>query len=449
MGASQSELADFPDPGPAVTPERILAALRNHEARQDVEITELKDSAGNVKGEGFMSSLACVSVEARVGGEARSYRWMVKSIPREPSRGCISLKMMTDERERFFLAEFLPRLRCFLVDKGEPELLGEFCPVPYSAWTETEKVLIMDDLRVSGWRDAINKMAGLDISHVRAAVRWLAALHAATFAYLEQYPGGVEQARRDLPLLFWRMDQFWDVERDFADIREMGNKQLLELFRGFEQQDKEYVKYLEDIIKEHMDMGTAAMKVKDDREYKLKTICHGDPWFNNMMFRYIPESNKPSDVVFIDFQLAGYASPATDLVYFLAASTTGELRRQHWHHILTLYHTTFTIAAARLGVTPDFSYEDLENDVKKARLHGINFALNALPAILNENKDDIIDTEEWMDALNSQDPEEKEKNMAALLEKNRATVDANAGMGERMRDLLDEYIEAGDFPPFV
>ena len=60
MGASQSELADFPDPGPAVTPERILTALRNHEARQDVEITELKDSAGNVKGEGFMSSLACV-----------------------------------------------------------------------------------------------------------------------------------------------------------------------------------------------------------------------------------------------------------------------------------------------------------------------------------------------------------------------------------------------------
>ena len=48
-------------------------------------------------------------------------------------------QMMTDERERFFLAEFLPRLRCFLVDKGEPELLGEFCPVPYSAWTETEK----------------------------------------------------------------------------------------------------------------------------------------------------------------------------------------------------------------------------------------------------------------------------------------------------------------------
>ena len=116
-------------------------------------------------------------------------------------------------------------------------------------------------------------------------------------------------------------------------------------------------------------------------------------------------------------------------------------------YILSYYSTL--IFLSRLGVTPDFSYEDLENDVKKARLHGINFALNALPAILNENKDDIIDTEEWMDALNSQDPEEKEKNMAALLEKNRATVDANAGMGERMRDLLDEYIEAGDFPPFV
>ena len=52
-------------------------------------------------------------------------------------------------------------------------------------------------------------------------------------------------------------------------------------------------------------------------------------------------------VLSLSVLLAGYASPATDLVYFLAASTTGELRRQHWHHILTLYHTTFTIAAAR------------------------------------------------------------------------------------------------------
>ena len=66
MGASQSELAAFPDPGPAVTPERILAALRNHEARQDVELTQLKDSAGNVKGEGFMSSLARVRQKSTV-----------------------------------------------------------------------------------------------------------------------------------------------------------------------------------------------------------------------------------------------------------------------------------------------------------------------------------------------------------------------------------------------
>ena len=94
----------------------------------------------------------------------------------------------------------------------------------------------------------------------------------------------------------------------------MANKQLLELFRGFEQPGKEYVKYLEDIIKEHMDMGTAAMKVKDDREYKLKTICHGDPWFNNMMFRYIPETNKPSDVVFIDFQLGKHSIVTLPLI---------------------------------------------------------------------------------------------------------------------------------------
>ena len=93
----------------------------------------------------------------------------------------------------------------------------------------------------------------------------------------------------------------------------------------------------------------------------------------------------------------------------------------------------------------DFSYEDLLEDFRKARLHGLNFALNALPAILNENADDIIDTEKWMEAMNDDDEERKSKKMRELMEQQNNTFKGNTAMEERVKDLLDEWIEAGEF----
>ena len=44
------------------------------------------EKEGNAKGEGFMSSLAFITVTAKVRGEAKSYEWVVKSTPREANR---------------------------------------------------------------------------------------------------------------------------------------------------------------------------------------------------------------------------------------------------------------------------------------------------------------------------------------------------------------------------
>eukprot|EP00092_Neocalanus_flemingeri_P008482 GFUD01009139.1.p1 GENE.GFUD01009139.1~~GFUD01009139.1.p1 ORF type:complete len:452 (-),score=161.32 GFUD01009139.1:183-1538(-) len=446
MGASQSDLESFKDPGPAVTEERILRAIKSHEKAEDVTIVTMEDASGNVKGEGFMSSLVNLKVEAMVDGKKKSYAWVLKSIPREPNKAIMSMKVKADEREESFFRILLPKLRDFLTSKGVPELLPTFCPVPYSAWTEDDKVLIMQNLKEEGWRDAINKKAGLDIEHVRAAIKWMATFHAITFAFLDGYEGGLDQAEKDLQIFFWKFGDHLDWEKEIGPFRVHGNNNYREMFKGLEEKNpgKMYVKYLEDLIAKHLDFATAANKVRDDMKYKLKTICHGDPWFNNMMFKY-KDDKQLDGVVFIDFQIAGYVSPALDLVYFMAASTTGELRRKYLPHILTMYHTIFINTVERFGVSVDFSYEELLEDFRKAKLHGLNFALQALPGILNENPDDIIDTEEWMKVMNEEDQEIKDKKMKEIMDQVKSTYKASDAMGERVQDLVDEWIEAGEF----
>ena len=52
-------------------------------------------------------------------------------------------------------------------------------------------------------------------------------------------------------------------------------------------------------------------------------ICHGDLWLSNILFKYNTNDQKeirPSEVKFIDFQSARFASLATDLVLFLFTS---------------------------------------------------------------------------------------------------------------------------------
>ena len=174
-----------------------------HEKAEEVTIVKMEDASGNVKGEGFMSALVILKVEAIVNGQNKTYNWVVKSMPREVNRAIMSLKIKADEREVNFFGNLLPALKEFLSSKGVSELLPNFCSVPYNSWTEEEKVLIMENLKEEGWRDAINKKAGLDIEHVRAAMKWLATFHAITFSFLSHYEGGLCQAEKDFDLFFW------------------------------------------------------------------------------------------------------------------------------------------------------------------------------------------------------------------------------------------------------
>ena len=118
-----------------------------------MEVEEILEKEGNAKGEGFMSSLAFITVKATVRGEAKSYEWVVKSTPREANRypdnfnfsahqgklaqkfslflvdfnlyirANLAMNMASDEREVAFYSILMPMLKKvgFVLSKSRPQ----------------------------------------------------------------------------------------------------------------------------------------------------------------------------------------------------------------------------------------------------------------------------------------------------------------------------------------
>ena len=205
---------------------------------------------------------------------------------------------------------------------------------------------------------------------------WLAKFHAISFAFFDQYEvnrkhfcplsqidifkGGIDQAKKDFPLLFWELGDYLKVEKKQATtFQARANHSHQALFKSLDSKypGKNYSQLLEDIVEKHGSFRTLAYKIKEKEQFKLRTLCHGDPWFNNMMFKY--DGPYLWSSVLYDLQLCFHGAAALDIVYFLSVSAVGEIRQKHNEEILTLYYKTLTRTLSRLRAKLEYSYDDL------------------------------------------------------------------------------------------
>lgn len=66
----------------------------------------------------------------------------------------------------------------------------------------------------------------------------------------------------------------------------------------------------------------------------VSVICHGDLWTPNFLFKNNSDPTIDLDVKVIDFQMARFASPATDLSFFIYACTEQDIREQHFDELI-------------------------------------------------------------------------------------------------------------------
>ncbi|XP_052741503.1 uncharacterized protein LOC112055160 [Bicyclus anynana] len=115
------------------------------------------------------------------------------------------------------------------------------------------------------------------------------------------------------------------------------------------------------------------------------TICHGECWNNNILFKY----QRPVDVLFVDFQLVRYASPATDISYFLYMATDPKTLSKHYHQLIDIYFGTLSAVLRQcdLNVEDVYPRSIFMKHLKDYSVLGLLEALISMKIITAEAED--------------------------------------------------------------
>ncbi|EFA06724.1 hypothetical protein TcasGA2_TC009655 [Tribolium castaneum] len=132
-----------------------------------------------------------------------------------------------------------------------------------------------------------------------------------------------------------------------------------------------------------------------ESEQRVRVVCHGDCWSNNFMYKYYGERrNVPAKVALIDWQIANYATPVSDLSYFLF-SCLSEEDFEHLDDILSVYRLAFSNHLRDFGLDSEKLYpcEQFTDDWRTCSGFGLIMATMVTKASYIE-KDEIVGIDE-------------------------------------------------------
>lgn len=194
---------------------------------------------------------------------------------------------------------------------------------------EPEECLILEDLKVRGFKSIDRHTEELTVDHVRLYLRAIAKYHAISFALRDQQPVKFHELTSNLGDVF--------IERDNVAIREFFTEQteyVLKLFSA-----NEYVDLLDKLkrffVKDALDVAVDG--IESEFNDPAAIVSYGDANLNNTLFRYDSEK-KPIEICLLDWQASRLSSPVTDIVYFMFACVTKEVRDIHYFSLIKDYH---------------------------------------------------------------------------------------------------------------
>jgi len=123
---------------------------------------------------------------------------------------------------------------------------------------------------------------------------------------------------------------------------------------------------------------------------KYDTICHGDPWINNLLFLH-DNDGKIINLKIIDYQIIRHTSLATDILYFIYSSVQSSLIERSFESLVKIYHNEFLNELRRSHVDKkilaELGIEWLHKELRTYAFYGVLIGCFLINPILAEEED--------------------------------------------------------------
>ncbi|KAG8238206.1 hypothetical protein J437_LFUL017513 [Ladona fulva] len=404
-------------------------ALREGGDDPKIRVVECDVEEALGKGENYVSIVYRALVK---DGNGKEYHLIIKCLPSNEAR-----KM--SNQGKFFRKEIDMYGVVFpAYEKLQPKKDSLPWPKHFFSFLDGEcDYLVMEDLKRSGFVMR-ERHRGLDKNHAEVALSAMAKHHANSFMMKILDPEKFKKCVELFPESIFNsecsdiMETFIKtaLETTAENVREWGGQRYQQIAAKIEKMQSTAFKDVIELL-EPVEPGAV--------------ITHGDFWVNNMLFKYSNAkeaetgSAKPVDIKLLDFQIARYSSPVTDLVYFMVSSITGKTRKEHWDDLLeSAYLKTFWDTMEYFGLKDQvpkgiFTMEWLKSECRRNILFTFMSSITVTPAVLAE-AEEAPD----MDKLTEEELTGEAPNPFVDLYKGKVFV-------ARFKELVDLFEEEGLF----
>ncbi|XP_017074320.1 uncharacterized protein LOC108109995 [Drosophila eugracilis] len=245
---------------------------------------------------------------------------------------------------------------------------------------EPNECIVLEDLSCAGFT-LHDRFQELSVDHVRRVICTYAKLHATSLAAKHQLPERMEKLQQ-------LVDIFEQRREDHALGVYFENLKGSALSSLLSPEDDPYRVRLEAYFAKGTYFELLLPLVSGSNCEPFAVICHGDCWNNNILYK-IGDQGELEDVRLIDWQLMRYASPVTDLAYFLFTCTSREFRQQHLKNMLEDYYEELGLQLNRLNEKLEELFPRPAFDVQVATKAavGLLLAMMVLPIVTMQGSD--------------------------------------------------------------
>ncbi|XP_066990856.1 uncharacterized protein [Macrobrachium rosenbergii] len=374
-------------------------------------------------GDNYACFVTSVGVKFSKGNEEDcEVSYIVKLNAQRRMEGIPDMTPFMFKKEGKFYEQLAPVLNGALTAAGQKPLRFPKCFLVLLE--EGKEQIYFEDLRARDYK-MFDRKKGMSKDHCSLVLAELARLHGASYLLRKKSLEGRPAAEKYdfLALDFFNFfpkarDLFLPVFQANVDTGMM----MLERVGGYETA----IEWLKTFKLEIENVFTTAMQSE-----KYSSICHGDCWNNNILFKYDDEGH-PVDLMLVDLQICREVSLACDLNYFLYTSVTGDVRRPNIDHFMSVYHSAYKEVLEGGGLPMYFNQKELLEEFRDKNKTGLAFALSLIPALLME-PDDV--------------PEFTDRDLEELMQELRmitlSKLNTHPLCKPRYLSIFDEFMETG------